>query len=297
MPIQVKGTVSAPTKIGLKTYEHTFYVLIDAASDCLLGLDFLETNRCDALFSESNLKIDRNTLVLLYGKQFSFYEKQVFRVVALEKVSIPPQHVMIVPCTIPGWKAPPVARVALFEPHERFIDNENRTAQGALFSFEKGIVLITIANTNDEVLTIYKDTTLGSSQLVSDRLIQEINEKQRKTNNEVDPKYDLENLKKAISKEMNNNCRADFRNLIEDYGDIFSINQWDLGKCDATSHKIDVKPGSQPVKLPNRRMPVHYKDDLKEKIDAFMNKELIAPCHSPYSAPAMLVPKKNGKRD
>ena len=43
-------------------------------------------------------------------------------------------------------------------------------------------------------------------------------------------------------------------------------------------------------------MPVQYKDDLKEKIDAFMNKELITPCHSPYGAPAMLVPKKNGKQ-
>ena len=111
----------------------------------------------------------------------------------------------------------------------------------------------------------------------------------------MDPKYDLENVKKAISKEINNSCRADFRNLIDDYSDIFSSNQWDLGKCDATSHRIDVKPGSQPIKLPNRRMPVHYKDDLKEKIDAFMNKELITPCHSPYSAPAMLVKKKNGK--
>ena len=56
-----------------------------------------------------------------------------------------------------------------------------------------------------------------------------------------------------------------------------------------------MKPGSQPIKLPNRRMPGHYKDDLKEKIVAFMNKELITRCHSPYSAPAMLVPKKNGK--
>ena len=26
-----------------------------------------------------------------------------------------------------------------------------------------------------------------------------------------------------------------------------------------------------------------------------MTKELITPCHSPYSAPAVLVPKKNGK--
>ena len=56
-----------------------------------------------------------------------------------------------------------------------------------------------------------------------------------------------------------------------------------------------MKPGSQPIKLPNRRMPVHYNDDLTGKIDAFMTKELITPCHSPYSAPAMLVPKKNGK--
>ena len=105
----------------------------------------------------------------------------------------------------------------------------------------------------------------------------------------------MEIVKKAISKEINNNCRADFRNLIDDYSDIFSINQWDLGKFDATSHGIDLKPSWQPIKLPNRGMPVHYKDDLKEEIDAFMNKQLITPCHSPYSAPASLVPKKNGK--
>ena len=209
MPIQIKGTVSVPIKIGPEKYEHTFYVLIEAASDCLLGLDFLETNNCNALFSEGQLKNDRNTWVPLYLKQFSFDEKQVYRVVAFEKISIPPQHVMIVPGTIPGWKVPPVARVPLFEPHERFIDNENRIAQDALFGFEKRLVPITIAITNNEVLTIYKNTTWGLSQLVSDRLIQEINQKQMKNYNEVDPKYDLENVKKAFSKERNNYCRAD----------------------------------------------------------------------------------------
>ena len=97
MPIQIKGTVSVPNKICPKKYQHTFYVLIEAASDCLLGLGFLETNICDALFSESKLNFDRNTLVTLHRKHFSFDEKQVYRVVALEKVSIPPQPVMIVP--------------------------------------------------------------------------------------------------------------------------------------------------------------------------------------------------------
>ena len=104
-------------------YEHTFYVLIEAASDCLLGFDFLETNNCDALFSEGKLKIDRGTLVPLYRKQFSCEEKQVSRVVALEKVSIPPQNFMIVPGKISGWKAPTVGRAVLFEPHERIKNN------------------------------------------------------------------------------------------------------------------------------------------------------------------------------
>ena len=114
MPIQIKGTVSVPIRIGPKTYEHTFYVLTEAASDCLLGLDFLETNNCDAIFSEGKLKIDRNTMVLLNRKQFSFDENQVYGKLALEKVSITAQHVLILPGTIRGWKAPPVARVALF---------------------------------------------------------------------------------------------------------------------------------------------------------------------------------------
>ena len=115
--------------------------------------------------------------------------------------------------------------------------------------------------------------------------------------NTVAPKYDLENVKKAISKDTNYKCRADFKNLIYDYSDDFSINQWDFRKCDATCHREDVKPGSQQKKLPNRRMPVHYKDDLKEKIDAFMTKKVITHCHSHFctSAPAMLVQKKNGK--
>ena len=197
-------------------------------------------------FQDANCKLIKTHWSLF--TENSFRSKQVYRLVALENVSIPPQHVMIVPGTIPGWKAPPVARVALFEPHERFIYNEKQLAQDTLFSFEKRTVPITIANTNDQEITIYKDTALGSSQLVSDRLIQEVYQKQMKYYNGVDPKYDLENVKKAISKKINNNCRAGFRNLIDDYDDIFSINQCDLGKCDATSQRIDVKPRSQPIK-------------------------------------------------
>ena len=101
--------------------------------------------------------------------------------------------------------------------------------------------------------------------------------------NGADPEYDLEKVKKAISKDNNNKCRTDFRNIMNEYSYMFPINQWNLSKCDATSHRIDLKLGSQPIKPPNKRMPVQYKDDLNDKIIACMIKELITPCHSPYS--------------
>ena len=42
-------------------------------------------------------------------------------------------------------------------------------------------------------------------------------------------------------------------------------------------------------------MPIQYKKDLPEKVDAFLEKKIITPSHSPYSAPTMLAPKKNDK--
>ena len=42
-------------------------------------------------------------------------------------------------------------------------------------------------------------------------------------------------------------------------------------------------------------MPLHHKEDLQKKNDVFLEKESITPYHSPYSAPAMLIPRKNGK--
>ena len=79
---------------------------------------------------------------------------------------------------------------------------------------------------------------------------------------------------------------------MKEISDISSKSECDLGKCDVTTHRIEVEPGSIPVKIPTRRVPLHYKEDLQKKIDVFVEKELITPFHSPCSAPAMLFPKK-----
>ena len=146
----------------------------------------------------------------------------------------------------------------------------------------------------DEVITVYENTTLGTSEFFPKQALNHIVSPPPKSKTiEIDESYDLKHVIDSISPAIP--VWNKFAELVQQFADVFSKNQWDFGKCDATSHKIDVYPGSKPVKLPNRRSPLHYKQDLREKIDAFLDKELITPCHSPYSAPAMLVPKKNGK--
>ena len=90
-------------------------------------------------------------------------------------------------------------------------------------------------------------------------------------------KYDLESLFSNFGEDIDEDYRQQFNDLVQEFEHVFSSSERDLGKCDVTSHKIDVYPGSRPVKIPDRRRPLHYKEDLQIKIDVFLDKELITP--------------------
>ena len=105
-------------------------------------------------------------------------------------------------------------------------------------------------------------------------------------------KYDLRHVTRAIDSSVPPDCQNKFKDLVQDYKSFFSKSEWDLGKCDAITHKIEVYPGAKPVQIANRRKPLHYNQDLQDKLGVFLKKDFIAPCHRPYSAPPFWFPKK-----
>ena len=149
-----------------------------------------------------------------------------------------------------------------------------------------------------EDITVYKGTSLGSFSVVGSAEIAAMNrviaDLPAHPQGQVPDKYDVKEVIKQTQSSMDPQIRAQFAQLLRTFSDVFSKSEWDIGKCDLVQHKIHLYPGSKPVKLPNRRMPMHFKKDLRQKIDKFLEHKLITPCHSPYSSPAMLVPKKNG---
>ena len=307
LPIECRGIVQLPVRIGSKLFNHAFHVLVKSEADCLIGLDFLEDHKCDPLFSKKQLRIEDGSSVPLYHKTYEIPLGQVFRVVAQDTISIPAGYAMVVSASIPGWKRAPVELVGAFEPSRKFNGNHQITAPDMLFKLTGDSIPVVVENSTDTPITVYKNTTLGTSEVIPREQIQNISTQQEQSPKikpdpksqrkfEIaDEKYDLNHVKASVDKELSTSIKEQFSALVEEFSDIFSKNEWDLGKCDIISHKIETIPGSRPVKLPNRRMPLHHKQDLQNKMDALLAKDLIEPCHSPYRAPAMLVPKKNGK--
>ena len=183
--------------------------------------------------------------------------------------------------------------------------SEDISAPNKLCDFSDDTIPVILTNTTDSETTIYKNTPLGSSELVSDEIINNVSRPllapsappaagsvQNRTESSKD---DLQTVITSVDPSIPRQHHQQFAAIANEFRHVLSSSEWDLGKCDATKHKIDEHPGRKPIKNPNRRMPLHHKEDLQSKLDVFLEKDLIAPGHSPHSSPAMLVPKKNGK--
>ena len=296
LPIEVKGVVRVPVVIGPKWYEQDFCVLNKSEADCFLGLDFLETSEKEQLFSCMKIQLDSHSFVTLYHKKFDHGHDNVCRVISTETLSVPPGHTRTIPAHIPNWKRSSIKICALFEPMDKFEQNNEVSLPNVFFDITKEVIPIAIDNKTEEEITIYKNTKLGFSEIVPKAVIKNISKLPKFLPAPIkNKKYDLNNLKKPVDKDIPKRFRDQFWSLVKELSYNFPKSEWDLSKCDVTTLRIEVQPGSKPVKTPTRRMPLQYKEDLQKNFDVFLEKELIAPCHSPYSSPAMLVPKKNGK--
>ena len=117
------------------------------------------------------LQLDLNSLVPLYHKQFEYDRANVFRVMSTETLSVPLGHTRIFPAHIPNWKRHPIQVCALFEPKDKFEPNKEVSAPNVLFDLTENVIPIAIDNKTEEEIMIYKNTTLGFSEIVPEAVI------------------------------------------------------------------------------------------------------------------------------
>ena len=80
------------------------------------------------------------------------------------------------------------------------------------------------------------------------------------------------------------------KHILEGYKEVFCTTP---GMTDSTHHYIPTV--GNPVRVPLRRVPAHYRSEVNQQIQTMLEEGIIVRSKSPWMAPAVFVPKKSGQ--
>lgn len=87
--------------------------------------------------------------------------------------------------------------------------------------------------------------------------------------------------------------RADVIKLLQEFSDVFSKSDDDIGFSDAATHTIQTHD-DVPIKLPDRQMPGHLVPEVKKILQDWLKQGIIRESDSPFASQLVLVRKKSG---
>ena len=150
-------------------------------------------------------------------------------------------------------------------------------------------VSVHLQNFNSKSVTIPSNSVMCALNQVelstSDDLVQQFVEEKHKSDI-----FDLLNLSDC------NGCPDQiqkFKEFLTQWDCIFSHGDFDIGHTNAVKHQIKLLDDT-PIKIPYRRIPPSMVDETKTHLKKMLNSGVIRPSMSPYSAPMVLVRKKDG---
>uniref|UniRef100_A0A914MU39 Peptidase A2 domain-containing protein n=1 Tax=Meloidogyne incognita TaxID=6306 RepID=A0A914MU39_MELIC len=166
---------------------------------------------------------------------------------------------------------------------------------------EDGVVKIILANPTGVTKRLFKGKTLGLaseviktesenilSETVCNEDIQEIFSL-GKTGVTIDPTYKINFDKATVKGEDLNKLKE----LCEEFEDIFSKSQYDIGSCTAGEHDI-ITTSEEPVASRPHRVPFKYRDELQKHIDQLLASGVMVESDTPWVSNIVLVQKKDG---
>lgn len=180
----------------------------------------------------------------------------------------------------------------IFEPFDSFEEKYNVYVATSLGSPNDGIIAISILNTSNQPVKLYKGTRIGKVSLYVDPW-------QGLTDNFICQQTVLENPSRFEKSDLN--LKGDsitseqtdaLLRLLNEYGDIFSKNDSDLGRTNLITHSIDTGD-AKPIKQQPYWVPFKQHEIIKEEVDKMLEKGIIHPSYSCWASPVVLIPKKN----
>ena len=112
-------------------------------------------------------------------------------------------------------------------------------------------------------------------------------------NKQEDPKPNKNEIIDKIVNSLPSNVQKEVKEMFQKFINILALKTDELGKSKLFPHKINLLPGSRPIKQRAYRLTKNQTIALKKILKKLIRDWLIEPSSSQWSSPIVLVPKKN----
>ena len=260
--------------------------------DLLIGMDFLKRHRAVCDFKQHELRLRGETVPIHYGNKET---EEVLSVCTLNQMKIPPRHRVWMQLQVKG--AEEGQRILL--PKQEI--KPNGASSGvllpeALCTVHRGAVRVIAVNTDVMSVSLPdQKEILGAEKVNSERLVRHTVMKVDAQESNEEYLNDRRELEDNLAEVDYEEARNRLLDLLAKYRSVIALKGDSLGLCEVQEFEVKLEPGTRPIYIPPRRIPHSQRAVVDDLVKDMLDKEVIEPSNSPWSAPLVLVKKKSGE--
>ena len=248
--------------------------------EILLGLTFLEENRCVWYLGDRAIKIG--------GQRYPLYANKmtwgVRRITLQEDMTLQPRCQQTVTAKTVYSNLSPSGMEWATKPFE--VEPGVRLAR-TMVADRPNDVTVQVVNTNHHKVKLPKGASLGRLEEVIPVAAQ---------CDSVEATADYSHIMELINKtdeSLPSDDKDNFRELLQKHSCLISRGEEDLGCATAVKHRIDTGD-SRPIRQQLRRQPPHYVAEIDRQLEEWLSQEKISPSQSEWASNIVIVKKKDG---
>ena len=280
--IGVLGEINVEVKVAGSSIP-TKFIVSDQLGEIIIGVQWLQDNKCSIWFPQSIMTIGDIKVPLL--KKVT--NNRCNRIILQEDIEIPPSSEVNVSGKI-VYKDVNSLKTTTWMTSPNECKNGVYVASVLLPNKNKNVP-VRVVNTNEEAQVMERGMQLTTIQEVE--LIEEVDEDR---DQECDRKRNkhIEELIEQVDVSVTAEYKTQLKDLLTEYKDIISSDELDLGRTELVEHRIDTGD-ARPVRQTLRRSPAAYAHIIDEQLETLMKQGIIEPTNSEWSSNVVLVKKKD----
>lgn len=289
--LRMKGCVIGPVaiKIGSLNIKENLHVA-PIEDDMLIGLDFLTKYHAKINIPDSSITLGQEKIAMVTD-QSSNPETCIATILVAKTTKIPPNSVARIPCALKGDLNTYVVHC----------DNTKDLVVPRSVHDSKG-PKITVVNLSNHNVKLKKNSCMGTAesvkvvtpvpQMLSEELMKSDASEKIDHNMTQLPDH-LTDLYNRSSINLDENQQLELKQLLCEYQDVFSREEFDLGNFTAIEHEINTRD-AQPIKQKMRRTPMAFVKEEEAHLKKMIDAGVIQPSNSDWSSAPVLIRKRDG---